>query len=71
MSASDVDLKKVFKILFLGLIASLLGMGYLWSIGVEGWQTCAKGGLGGGLLFVYANLAEAGMVLPSVENLRK
>lgn len=70
MSAIDIDIRKVGKILGLGcLVAVLAGLG-LWSAGLE-WLQAVKGGVGVGIGWIAGNLTEAGMAVPSIEGLRK
>ena len=70
MSASDIDIRKVFKILGLGCLVAALAFAGLWSAGLE-WLPAVKGGVGVGIGWIAGNLTEAGMVMPGIEGLRK
>ena len=70
MSASDVDIKKVLKIIGLGcLVACLAGAGF-WASGLAGLEAL-RAGVGVGVGWVFGNLADVGMVAPNMEGLRK
>jgi len=70
MSATDIDIRKVFKILGLGGLVAGLACAGLWSAGLE-WLQAVKGGVGVGIGWIAGNLTEAGMAIPGIEGLRK
>lgn len=70
MSVADVDLKKVGKVLFLGSIVWLLAFLSIWGAGSEFWQSM-KIAIGPAVGWVVGNLSETGMVVPSMEGVKK
>ena len=70
MSASDVDLKKVAKVFFLGSIVWLLAFLSIWGAGSE-LISSMKIAIGPAVGWIIGNLSETGFVLPSSEALRK
>jgi hypothetical protein len=70
MSVTDVDLKKVGKVFFLGSLVWLLAFLSIWGAGSE-WAQAMKIAIGPAVGWVAGNLAETGMAVPGVEGLRK
>lgn len=70
MSVSDVDLRKVGKVLFLGCLVWVLAFLTIWGAGSE-WMQAAKIAIGPSVGWVLGNLAETGMTVPTMEGLRK
>lgn len=71
MSASDIDIKKLGRIIFIGAIVSGIASVGLWSLGDMAYQHAIKGGVGIGIGWILGNLADCGLVLPNMEGLRK
>jgi hypothetical protein len=69
MSASDVDLKKVAKVLFLGSLVWVLAFLTTWGSGME-LIAAAKMSIGPAVGWIIGNIQETGVVL-SMEGLRK
>lgn len=69
MSASDIDIRKVLKILFLGGIVWALA--FVACLGAVEWQSAMRIAIGPAVGWVIGNLAEVGMVVPNMEGLRK
>jgi hypothetical protein len=70
MSVSDVDLRKVGKVLFLGSLVWFLSFLTIWGAGSE-WIQAMKIAIGPAVGWVVGNLAETGMTVPTMEGLRK
>lgn len=70
MSVSDVDLRKVGKVLFLGSLVWVLAFLTIWGAGSD-WAQSMKIAIGPSVGWVIGNLAETGLIVPTVEALRK
>lgn len=70
MSVSDIDLTKVFRVVALGGIVWALAVIATWAAGVEIIQAC-KVGAGVAVGWIAGNLPETGMIVPTLEGLRK
>ena len=70
MSASDIDIAKVLRVILLGGIVWGLAVVATWAAGVEIIQAC-KVGAGVAVGWIAGNLPETGMIVPTLEGLKK
>ena len=70
MSVSDIDLRKVGKVLFLGCIVWGLAFLTMWGSGSVEVITACKMSIGPAVGWVVGNIQETGVVL-SIDGLRK
>jgi hypothetical protein len=70
MSVSEVDFAKVFKVLSLGVLVWLLAFLSIWGAGSE-WLPAMKIAIGPAVGWIAGNLPETGMIVPTMDGLKK
>lgn len=70
MSVADISFIKILKVIVLGCLVWLLAFLTIWGAGSE-WQQAMRIAIGPSVGWVLGNLPETGMIVPTLEGLRK